>query len=88
MTTTTDAPAVPTLGKIVRHSGTAGQFAVSVLVTYPGERGTVITFTSSSYGGPIVMSSPAMPRGVFVSADVLDRIGRTLSPDWVRAFFA
>ena len=86
-TTTTDAPVLPTLGRIVRHAGIAGQYALSVLVTYPGESGTVITFTSSAYGGPIVMQWPGF-RGLFVSEDVLDRIGRTLSPEWVRAFYA
>jgi hypothetical protein len=83
-TLTTDRP---TLGRIVRHAGIAGQYALSVLVTYPGELGSVVTFTGSTYGGPIVMAFPGFARGLFVADDVIDRCGRELTPEWVRRFY-
>lgn len=86
MTTTQDTR--PMIGSIKRHNGIAGQYALSVAVRYPGETPVTVTFIGSTYGGPIVMTSADYP-GVqtFVSADVLDRIGRELSPAWVRRFF-
>lgn len=85
MSTDTLARTRPTLGKIVRHAGVAGQLAYSVLVTYPGEPAAVVTFTGSTYGGPVVMSWPTMPRGVFVTDP--ERFG-AFGSKWVRAFFA
>jgi hypothetical protein len=82
-TLTRTAP-VPTLGKIVRHSGIAGQLAYSVAVSYAGEPSTVVTFTSSVYGGPVVMITPGNTRGVFVSEP--NRFG-AFGPEWVRRFF-
>lgn len=82
-TATRTAPAV---GRVIRHAGVAGQYALSTTVAYPGEPATVVTFTSSTYGGPIVMITPSLPRGIFVTAP--ERFGSTLSPDWVRAFFS
>ena len=78
----------PALGRIVRHSGVAGQLAYSVAVTYPGEPARVVTFTGSVYGapGPVVMITPANPRGMFVSSP--ERFGATFGPAWVRSFFA
>jgi hypothetical protein len=78
----------PTLGRIVRHAGVAGQLAYSVSVAYPGEAASVVTFTGSVYGmpGPVVMVTPGNPRGVFVTAP--ERFGETFGPSWVRAFFA
>lgn len=85
LTTTTPRPI---LGKIVRHSGIAGQLAYSVSVSYPGETGaTVVTFTGSTFGqpGPVVMLTDAFPRGIIVSDS--GQYGATLSPEWVRRFF-
>ena len=76
----------PTIGKIRRHNGVAGQIAYSVSVTYPGEDSSVVTFVGSSvYGGPVVMQTESNPRGVFV-VDV-ERFGK-FGPDWVRRFFS
>ena len=83
MTTTTDTR--PTLGRIVRHAGIAGQLAFSVSVAYPGEPASVVTFTGSTYGGPVVMAWPAVPGGMFVTDP--DRFG-AFGPEWVRRFFA
>ena len=83
-TLTTDTRTAPILGKIVRHSGVAGQLAYSVAVTYSGEGATVVTFTSSTYGGPVVMVTPGTPRGVFVTD--AGRFGE-FGPSWVRRFF-
>ena len=82
MTSTLDTR--PTLGRIVRHAGIAGQLAYSVSVTYPGEGASVVTFTGSTYGGPVVMVTPGMPRGMFVTDP--DRFG-AFGPAWVRRFF-
>ena len=77
----------PTLGRIVRHAGIAGQLAYSVSVTYPGERASVVTFTGSVYGapGPVVMVTPGNPRGMFVTD--AGRFGEKFGPEWVRRFF-
>jgi hypothetical protein len=78
----------PTLGRIVRHAGIAGQLAYSVSVAYPNERASVVTFTGSVYGtpGPVVMVTPGNPRGMFVTSP--ERFGETFGPAWVRSFFA
>jgi hypothetical protein len=88
MTLTATLTSRPTLGRIVRHAGIAGQLAYSVSVAYPGERASVVTFTGSVYGapGPVVMVTPGNPRGMFVTAP--ERFGETFGPAWVRAFFA
>jgi hypothetical protein len=75
---------LPTLGKIRRHNGVAGQIAYSVPVTYPDEDTSVVTFVGSAYGGPVIMQTVACPQGVFVR-DV-ERFG-SFGPDWVRRFF-
>jgi hypothetical protein len=85
MTSATLTRTVPTVGRIVRHSGIAGQLAYSTTVAYPGEDATVVTFTSSTYGGPVVMVTPSLPRGIFVTDP--DRFG-SFGPEWVRRFFA
>ena len=77
---------VPTVTDIRRHAGVAGQFSYTATVTYPGEGPERITFVGSTYGPPIVMVTPGGIE-VFVADPVLDRIGRRLDPDWVRAFF-
>jgi hypothetical protein len=83
---------------ITRRNGIAGAFTITALVSYDLDRGDeeegeeddapeYVTFHGSTYGGPVVMSTPSYPDGVFVSAAVLDRIGHTLTESWVRAFF-
>jgi truncated hemoglobin YjbI len=76
----------PVVGAIKRRNGVAGQYALTATVTYPGEGPEQVTFYGSAYGGPIVMQTPSGHQ-VFVSNRVCDRIGATLSPEWVRAFF-
>lgn len=75
----------PHLGRIVRHSGVAGQLAYSVAVTYAGEPAAVVTFLGSVYGGPVVMVTPTCRKGVFVTDP--NRFG-TFGPEWVRNFFS
>jgi hypothetical protein len=75
----------PTLGKITRHNGIAGQVAYSVVVTYPGEAPSELSFIGSVYGGPIVMVTPNNLGGVFVMGH--HRFG-TFGPEWVRRFFS
>lgn len=75
----------PSVGPIRRHNAIAGQFSLSAEVTYPGEPASTVTFTGSSYGGPIVMITPGNPRGVFVTDP--GRFGSELTAQWVRRFF-
>lgn len=78
---------VPTVTNIRRRNGVAGQFQLSATVQYPDEPASIIVFVGSVYGPPITMITPSGAQ-VFVSDRVLDRIGRTLNPEWVRQFFA
>lgn len=73
----------PTLGKISRHNGPAGQVSYSVAVTHPGEAPDTITFVGSAYGGPVVMVHPLYGQ-TFVSDP--DRHG-PFGPEWVRRFY-
>lgn len=77
----------PTLGPIRKQNGVAGEYGYTVAVTYPDEETSTVTFLGSVYGPPIVMVTPGLPKGVFVSDRVLDRLGRKLTPEWVRGFF-
>jgi len=77
----------PTVDQIKRHNGVAGQFSYSARVRYPGESASTVTFVGSTYGGPIIMVTPDGHQ-IPVSSRVTERIGATLNPDWVRAFFA
>ena len=85
------------LGAIRRHNGIAGNYGYSVTVTYNmPDYGTgrsyddarTVTFTSSVYGAPIVMSWRREDGSTF-SDFVVDskRYGDKLSPSWVRAFY-
>lgn len=67
---------------IKRHSGIAGQFAVSVDVTYQGEDPMHVTFTGSVYGGPVVMDNGR--HQVFVTDP--GRFGE-FGTEWVRRFY-
>ena len=75
-----------TVKSVKRLAGIAGQYGMRATVAYDGEPDSVVTFYGSTYGGPVVMESETGAQ-VFVSADVLDRIGHTLTEEWVRAFF-
>lgn len=76
----------PTLGRIRRTTGIAGQIAYIVPVTYPGEKPGSVQFLGSTYApyGPVVMVTPAFADGVFV--DDPGRFG-PFGPSWVRRFF-
>ena len=74
-----------TLGEIKRTNGVAGQVFYSVMVTYPGEPATDISFVGSIYGGPVVMLSHDGSQ-TFVT-DPSRRFGE-FSPEWVRRFFS
>lgn len=73
-----------TIHSIRRTNGIAGQFAITAEVSYPGEDKRAVTFTGSTYGGPVVMVTPAMPRGMFVSDP--SRFGE-FGTEWARRFF-
>lgn len=77
---------MPTVEKITRHNGVAGQYSYTAIVTYPGEEPERVEFIGSVYGPPIVMVTNFDTQR-FVSERVLERIGNTLNPEWVRRFF-
>ena len=81
--TQTDSPAVL---DITGRDGIAGQISYTATVQYGDEAPGAVTFVGSIYDGPIVM---ILSSGVqtFVSTDVTDRIGRSLTLRWVRRFF-
>lgn len=74
----------PTLGKIQRINGMAGQVGYVAEVTYPEEEPMKVTFLGSAYGGSVVMQTPSSPEGVFVTEP--GRFGE-FGPGWVRRFF-
>jgi hypothetical protein len=73
----------PHIYHVKQHRGIAGQFSVTARVGYQGEAPREVTFTGSSYGGPVVMSSNGQE--VFVTDP--GRFGE-FSKGWVRRFFA
>lgn len=83
MTETTENKVTPTVTKMRRHRGLAGQFGLQVTVTYPGEDPKIVEFVGSSYGGSVLMVTDADQ--VWVSEP--DRFG-PFGPEWVRRFFA
>lgn len=76
----------PSIISITREAGIATQFGLHVVLEHPGEGRSRVTFVSNAMGGPIVMSTGPGAQ-TFVSRSVLDRLGRELSPSWVRGFF-
>jgi hypothetical protein len=81
------APPVPTCTRPTREDGVAGQYAYRTVVAYPGEPSRTIRFYANVYGGPIVMVANGGPQYA-ISAQVRDRLGDTLTAEWVVAFFA
>jgi hypothetical protein len=77
----------PNILSVRKHKGIAGQYELAVRVQYPGESVESVSFVGDVYGGPIVMVTPGIPGGVFVSPRVTDRIGTTLDTAWVHRFF-
>jgi hypothetical protein len=78
---------VPTVSNFQRTNGIAGQFSVSVDVTYgsPDESHRAV-FVGNDFGGPIVTLDED-GRQTFVSSAVRDRIGHSLNEQWVRRFY-
>lgn len=76
----------PRLGVIKRINGVAGQYALDVTVTYPGEAPYLASFVGSAYGGRVIAMGPSGLQTV-VSAEVMERCGDMLTPEWVRRFF-
>lgn len=75
----------PTVTKIVRHNGVAGQFSLQATVVYPGQDPQIVEFVGSSYDGPgpVLMVTDAGHHWV----DDPGRFGR-FGTAWVRRFFA
>lgn len=74
----------PTLHKITRQAGVAGQVSVTAEVQYEGEAVETVTFVGSVYGGPVVMITPEGNQFFVTDADRFGEFG----PEWVRKFFA
>lgn len=72
----------PAVGKVSRLNGPAGQIVCTVTVTYPDEEPRVVSFSGSSYGGPVVMITDAGQ--TFVTDP--GRFGE-FGTEWVRRFF-
>lgn len=73
----------PEIGTITRKNGIAGQFSLSVPVTYPGEGSNVVEFVGSAYDAPVVMISATGTQTIVSNSS---RFGE-FSEDWVRRFF-
>lgn len=74
----------PKVTDVKRHAGVAGQFSVTATVTYPDEGSERIEFVGSTYGGPVLMRTPA-GHDLFVSDP--GRHGE-FGAEWVTRFFA
>jgi hypothetical protein len=80
----------PEILSIRRRNGIAGQYAYDVKVSYTHGDGTqettAVTFTASGYGapGPVVMVTDTMQ----VHVTNPGQYGDTLSPQWIRNFYA
>lgn len=71
---------------IRRHAGIAGQFAITAVVEYPDEPRRSVTFTGSTYGGPVVMSTDGPEGGEWFVSNP-GRFGE-FGIGWVERFFA
>lgn len=80
---TTTERITPTVSKVFRRNGVAGQFAVQCTVTYPGEEPRVVEFVGSSYGGPVLMVTESGHTWV-TDPGRFGKFGKT----WVAKFFA
>lgn len=80
----TDRP-LPTLTNVVKGTGLAGAYSYTVDVTYPGEDTRQVTFTTSIYGGPVVMTTDTGQE--LVHSAVVNRLGHTITEAWLLAFF-
>ena len=79
----------PTLGKITREVGLAGQYAYSVPVTYPSEPTKIVSFVGWHGSRTVVMvTGHGHAEQTYVTPNVVRRCGGTLSPDWIREFFS
>jgi hypothetical protein len=74
----------PTIHSVKRHTGIAGQYAVTADVSYPDEPRETVEFVGSVYGGPVVMRTPS---GLETFVTDPGRFGE-FGTEWVRRFFA
>lgn len=74
----------PTVSKVKKQAGIAGQFAVTAEVTYAGEEPVKAEFVGSTYGGPVVM---VLPSGLQTFVTDPGRFGE-FGTTWVERFFA
>lgn len=72
----------PTIVKINRTNGVAGQFALAAHVSYPGEETRIVEFVGSQYGGAVLMVTETGHCWV----DDPGRFG-TFGKGWVKRFF-
>jgi hypothetical protein len=79
----------PTVHKVKRHTGIAGQFSVSVELEYTGEGRSSVSFVGSVYGGPVIMVSNTSGRRVETFVTDPSRFGDFGADGiaWARRFF-
>lgn len=75
----------PTIIKIKKVNGIAGQYSYLATVQYPNEAPQTSTFTGSVYGGPIVAT---FPEGTQTFVTDPERFGPKLDEQWIRGFFS
>jgi hypothetical protein len=76
----------PTIHKLTRHAGIAGQFSMTVTVEYPNELPMPVTFVGSVYGGPVVMAQRDGSQ-VFVTDPARFGSFADRPTEWVARFF-
>lgn len=73
---------MPTIHKVKRRNGIAGQVQYDAVVEYEDEEPATVSFVGSVYGGPVVMITGNVQR--FVANP--ERFG-PFGEQWVRNFF-
>lgn len=74
----------PTILRVVKRPGIAGQFGWQATVQYPGEPPMLVMFIGNVYGGPVVQVTDGN-RQTFVTEP--SRFGPFTSERWVHRFF-
>jgi hypothetical protein len=81
-----DAATVPTLANITRHDGVVGEYSYSVEVTYPGQRTTVVKFSTGTFGKTYQVHMTTEDTTEAVSEAW--RYGSPLSPEWIHKLYS
>lgn len=74
----------PTIHKIKRTDGIAGQFAYDVSISYPGEPVGTVGFVGNAYSESIYMVTENLGQS---RVDNPERFGPKLNEEWITLFF-